>query len=159
MIVVSDTSPVSYLHQIGQLALLSELYGRVLVPPTVASELRAASNLHRNLDWSLLDVVAPQSPERVDSLLDELDRGESEAIVLALEQQAELLLIDERTGRDVASRLGIRRTGLLGVLIEAKRRGLVSRVTSEIDRLVSQTTFRISPLVRAEVLRLAGESR
>jgi hypothetical protein len=157
VIVVSDTSPVSYLHQIGQLALLTELYGRVLVPPTVAFELRRAPNLHGNLDWSLLDLVAPQSAERVKSLLDELYRGESEAIVLALEQQAELLLIDERTGRDVASRLGIRRTGLLGVLLEAKRRGLISRVTPEIDRLVSQTTFRINPVVRAEVVRLAGE--
>ena len=157
MIVVSDTSPLRRLHPIGRLTVLRDLYGRILVPPTVASELRAAPHLHECLDWSLLEVLAPRSPERVQSLLKELDRGESEAIVLALEQQADLLPIDERTGRDVASRLEIRRTGLLGVLLEAKREGLISSVTSEIDRLVGVTTFRIDPLVRVEVLHLAGE--
>jgi hypothetical protein len=157
VIVVSDTSPVSHLHQIGRLSVLTKLYGRVLVPPAVAVELRAAPHLHESLDWTVLEIVAPRSPERVDSLLGELDRGESEAIVLALEQQAELLLMDERTGRDVASRLGIRRTGLLGVLLEAKKQGLISSVASEMDRLARETTFRIDPLVRVEVLHLAGE--
>lgn len=71
----------------------------------------------------------PEAARRVEELLAELDRGESESIVVALEVGADLLLIDERTGRDVASRMGIRRTGLLGVLLEAKNAKLSRMIT------------------------------
>lgn len=100
----------------------------------------------------------PQSILRVEALLAELDRGESEAIVVALEIGADLLLIDEKTGRDVAKRMGIRRTGLVGVLLEAKGRGLIVSVAEELNRLVEQTSFRIHPTVRTEALRLANET-
>lgn len=158
MIVVSDTSPLSYIHQVGRLSLLTVLYENIIIPPAVADELRAAPRLHETFDWSRVRIVSPEATRRVEELLNELDRGESEAIIVALEVGAELLLIDERTGRDVASRMGIRRTGLIGVLLEAKNRGFIASVSQEIDRLVAQTTFRIHPTVRAEALRLANEA-
>lgn len=88
---------------------------------------------------------------RVEALLGELDLGESEALIVALELGADLLLIDERTGRDVARRMGIRRVGLVGILIEAKNRGLIASVAEDLDRLVAQTTFRIHPTVRTDL--------
>ncbi|WP_256872887.1 DUF3368 domain-containing protein [Candidatus Entotheonella palauensis] len=155
---MSDTSPLSYAHQIGLLPLLHALYSEIVIPPLVEHELLAAPILHAELDWSRIRIVTPIATEQVEDLMNELDRGESEAIVLALELKADLLLIDERTGRNVARRMGIRRTGLLGVLLEAKHRGLLVSVAIVLDRLVTQTTFRIHPTVRAEVLRLAGET-
>ena len=158
MIVVSDTSPLSYAHQIGLLPILHSLYGEIVIPPAVEHELLAVPELHSGLDWLLLRIVPPRGTEQVEAFMDELDRGESEAIVLALELEADLLLIDERTGRDVARRMGIRRTGLIGVLLEAKHRGLITSVANSLDRLVAQTTFRLHPTVRAEVLTLANET-
>lgn len=157
MIVVSDTSPLSYAHQIGLLAVLHALYGEIVIPPMVEHELLAAPELHSGFDWSLIRIVPPRATEQVEDLIGELDRGESEAIVVALELEADLLLIDERTGRDVARRMGIRRTGLVGVFLEAKHRGLISSVADSLALLVAQTTFRLHPAVRAEVLRLANE--
>lgn len=158
MIVVSDTSPITYLHQIERFTLLRSLYGEVVVPPAVERELREAAPIHEGLDWSALRVVEPKNSGMVTSLSASLDLGESEAIVVASEIQADLLLIDEANGREVARRMGIRLTGLLGLLLEAKNRGLVSSLANELDRLQKDTSFRIRPEVRAEVLRLAGES-
>lgn len=158
MIVVSDTSPLSYLHQVGRLHVLSELYGEVIIPPAVEKELRTAEEIHAGLDWSLLRVISPKDRGKVDALLADLDLGETEAIVLAQELEADLLLIDEASGREVARRFGLRRTGLLGVLLEAKRNGIVPSLNGELERLLKETTFRLHPAVRSEVLRLAGES-
>lgn len=157
MIVVSDTSPLTYLHQIGRLSILKTLYGEIIIPPAVEAELRAAPQFHEDLDWTVLRVVAPNSTERLNELLVELDRGESEAIVVALELRADLLLIDESSGREASRRMGIPITGLLGVLLEAKGQGLVASVTDDIKTLVDSTTFRIQPEVRDEIQRLGGE--
>ncbi len=134
-------------------------YGEIVIPSMVENELRAAPELHAGFDWSLIRIASPIAKEQVEDLMGELDRGESEAIALVLELKADLLLIDERTGRDVARRMGIRRTGLVGVLLEAKHRDLISLVAKYLDRLVAQTTFRIHPTVRAEALRLANEAK
>nr|WP_244141990.1 DUF3368 domain-containing protein [aff. Roholtiella sp. LEGE 12411] len=86
-----------------------------------------------------------------------LDNGESEAIILALESKTDLLLIDERRGRAEVQRLGIRITGLLGVLLEGKTRGFVVAVKPLMDKLIEDSTFWISPPLYDRILILAGE--
>jgi predicted nucleic acid-binding protein len=87
----------------------------------------------------------------------ELDEGEAEAIVLTKELAADLVLLDERRGRVVASRLGLRFVGLLGVLIEAKQKGSIPAVKAVLDDLVAKAGFWVSQQLYARVLQAAGE--
>src|SRR5260370_3000357 len=125
MIVVEDTSPLNYFVQIGCESVLSSLYQRVLIPPSVLDELGHAA--------------APP-----DAALADLDPGEREAIQLAQEQRADLLLIDERLGRLVAKRRGSATTGTLGVLLAAAQKGLLDAAATY-QQLATKTNFRCSP--------------
>lgn len=100
---------------------------------------------------------SPADGKRVQDFCKTLDRAESEAIALALEVKADLLLIDERQGTETAHSLGLKTTGVLGILIQAKRRGLSGPIGPVLNRLVSELGFHISESTRSEVLRLAGE--
>ena len=164
MIVVSDTSPLCNLAIIGDLFLLQQIYERVLIPPSVADELaRGGEDDDRivgvlSLDW--IEVRQPTNLQQITKLENDnnLDRGEAEAIVLALELGADELLIDERLGRREATRLGLSITGLLGVLLVAKRRGLVVAIRPVMDDLINQAGFRVSNQLYAEVLLAANEN-
>ena len=153
MIVVSDTSPITTLMQIGKVALLHKLYGEVLIPETVRNEL---AQLHPTLP-PFFKCVPVGSRSRVEVLLAELDPGEAEAIVLAKETHAELLLIDEIHGREVAAREGLPYIGLLGVLDQAKLKGFIRSVREVLGEIENQTTFYISAEIKKLALQRAGE--
>lgn len=159
MIVVSDTSPLIYLARLQRLDLLRVLYGRIVVPPSVHRELASGASWEVALDaigdW--IEVIAPANLLRVQSLRETLDAGEAEGIALAEELGADLLLIDERSGREAAKRGGLRAYGVLGVLLEAKRSGAISLIGPELVRLRRETTFRASSAAFDDALRLAGE--
>lgn len=160
IIVVSDTSPIRALAFLEALPLLHSLYQQVLIPPAVAQELARPRRRFAATDLSNYPFIETRNPtddERINSLCRTLDRGESEAISLALEVKADLLLIDERQGTEAALSLGLRTTGVLGVLIQAKRRGMIGPIGPILNRLVSELGFHISEATRSEVLRLAGE--
>jgi|SRR5205807_2565541 len=154
MIVVADTSPLNYLIQIQCDTLLPELYGRIFVPSAVMQELghpRAPDAvktwLFRIPDW--IEVHVLHLPP--DTTLAYLDPGEREALQLAQEQHADLLLIDERKGRIEARRRGLTTTGTLGVLLAAGERGLVDPKAAY-QRLVTQTRFRTTATLQVKFL-------
>ena len=155
MIVVSDTSPVLNLSAIGRLELLRNLYGTVVIPPMVAQELKHNQFDPEATKWMVIQ--APKDCEAVQVLHDMLDPGESEAIVLAQELRADLLLIDERRGWKIATERLLPSTGLLGVLAEAKKKGLIEMCRPILDEMTKSAGFWIGKELRAKYLASLGE--
>jgi predicted nucleic acid-binding protein len=161
MIIVSDTSPLCSLQLINYLWLLREIYGKVIIPDVVSDELKNATNPDIkaicNLSWvkiqSVKDVKLAQKLQNQGGL----DRGEAYAISLAIELQADELLIDERLGRREAEKLGVSIIGLLGVLIIAKKRKLIFNVQEVMDNLITVAGFRVSNALYQKVLMLSDE--
>ncbi len=156
-VVVSDTSPLNYLIQIQCDHLLPALYGRVLVPAAVIREFSNVATpasvrawLSRTPEWLVIREVQAVP----DPALDDLDPGEREAIHLAMEEHADLLLMDERTGVRRARELGLVVTGTLGVLLQAARQGLVNLDAAL--RNLQGTAFRCTPRLIEELKRRAG---
>lgn len=141
MIVVSDTSALSNLAIVNHIWLLEALYQTVIIPDVVASELAAARNpiipAILQLDW--IQTQPFTNVQLANQLQQErgLDAGESSAIALALELQADDLLIDERLRRKEALRLGLSIIGILGILLVAKQRNLIPQVQPVMDNLIN----------------------
>jgi hypothetical protein len=161
-VVVSDTSPIRALEFLDRLDLLRILFGSILVPPAVAAELTRTGGHFRSIDVSHYDYLqarAATDQQQVASLLSTLDRGEAEAIVLAREVAADAILIDEADGREVArQQFGLRVIGTLGILLDAKKRDMVSAVRPLVDQLRDGLGFFVSEPLYREVLHRAGES-
>jgi uncharacterized protein len=162
LIVVSDTSPVLSLARIGRLELLRLLYEQVLIPSAVHDELLAATRqLPTPVDFDVLPwlvIARPTNRHHVEKLCEDLDIGEAEAIVLAIERHAHLLLVDERRGRRAATEAGLAVTGLLGVVAHAKRARLIDAAKPLLNELIGSARFWISPALYREVLDQLGES-
>ncbi len=153
MIVVSDTSPVTALITIGKVELLRELFAEVLVPETVRAELLRS---HPSLpDWLQTRRVSNQAA--VSDFTKRVDAGEAEAIVLAREIGADRLLIDERKGRRLAQAEGIHVIGLVGVVLLAKRKGLVPNARELMERLVNEAGVYLDPELIKSALKTVGE--
>lgn len=153
-VVVSDTSPLRYLVLIGEIDVLPTLYGRLMIPATVARELSHAKTPAAVRHWACqppawVDVVAVGEATPQPRWA-RLGGGERDALALALAHTADLVLMDDREGVDEARRLGIPVVGTLGVLDLAAQRQLLYLPTA-IAKLQA-TNFRISPRLVAELL-------
>jgi len=157
--VICNTSPLQYLHQIGQLSILPALVGSIIVPPAVIVELDAgiAKGLDlpqpENLNW--VKIQAPISAMAV-SLITDLGPGESQVLMLALEMPESVALLDDALARRVAIARAIPIKGTLGLLLDAKRAGHLSAVKPSLDML-QELGFRLAQQTRDAVLKLAGE--
>ncbi len=160
MIIVSDTSPISNLAAIGQLELLQKLYGNVIIPTAVYQEILNSGHTDpavlaiKSVNWIQTSSITNNT--LFQTLQNNLDIGEAEAITLAVELNADRLIVDERRGRKEAIRLGLRVTGILGILLAAKQQGLVSFIQPLLDDLIANG-FWIREELYAELLQLAGE--
>ena len=153
MIVVSDTSVITSLIHIGRASLLQELHGTVLIPTAVRQELlRTHVSIPAFIESRQINDLAMVARLKV-----KLDLGEAEAIVLAKETKADLLLIDEKLGRQVAVREGLRISGLLGLCVDARRIGEISSLRELVEKLELEAGFRVSPAVKEQAFLLAGE--
>jgi predicted nucleic acid-binding protein len=146
MIVIADSAPINYLVLIGESELLPVLYGSVAIPIAVLAELRSRGAPSQVREWvsnpPLWLRVETVDPAFVAHTAPDLDPREREAIALARQLQAELLVIDDRAGRREARRWDLTVTGTLGVLRTAAARGLI-QFREVIERL-QQTSFYIS---------------
>jgi len=140
MIVVSDTTPLIGLSSIGRLELLRELFDDVYIPQAVFDETVTsgreegkAKQAVAKANW--IHVVEVKDRLPVNILLDEMDLGEIETIVLASELNADWVLMDEKKGRRKLSQLNIPKIGTVGILLKAKQLGLVSNLKSELGSL------------------------
>ncbi len=148
MLVVADSSPLIGLCRIGMLHLLRETFNHVIVPEAVWRELTSddASNagVQELLEASWIERRSVADVRLVNLLRRDLGPGESEAIVMSREVAADFILMDERLGRSAAQRLGLRCVGLVGFLIEAKRRGLIADASEVANLLREKAGFWVS---------------
>lgn len=156
---ISDTSPIQYLFQCGLLELLPALYGTVVIPPAVVSEIQEGLicgvrlPAPKSLGW--FRVRAPKQT-RVLPLAGDLGPGEREVLSLAVETPGALAILDDSAARRWAANAGVRVIGTLGILVRAKKGGLLPAVRPVLDEL-DRLQFRLDPATREVVLRMARE--
>ena len=161
MIIVSNTSPIINLAAIGRLELLQQLYGKIAIPQAVYHEIaikgvgQPGAIEIQTFPW--FDRYQVHDAALVQQLKQHLDAGESEAIALAIEMQADQLLLDERRGRTIAKQHEISVIGLMGVLLLAKRQGLLETIRPVLYELRTVAGFWIDAELFKQVLESAGE--
>jgi len=157
--IVSNTSPLYYLHQIGRVDVLRDLFGNVYTTPQVVTELQAGKRQGLDIpnvseiEWMIIQEITV--PLFVD-LIPDLGKGEASVVALAIENPGSYVIIDDRLGREVAKAQQIQLTGTLGVLLLAKQRGLIMALTPLIPQLRLKG-FYCRKSVETEILHLANE--
>lgn len=150
-IVVSNSSPLIGLTQIQQLNLLENLFGNVLIPTAVASEITQSVKIPA---W--ISIKPLSQPIATQILATALGAGESEAISLTLEMGADLVILDDRAARRLAQSLGLNVIGILGVLLAAKNHNFITTVRPHLDNLKNYN-FHLAPDLYQKILLDAGE--
>jgi uncharacterized protein len=163
MLAVSNTSPISNLASIGRLALLRLQFPVLWIPSAVEGELMAHPNadalsaIQQALREQWIRTAAPPSSSLLGILKSSLHPGEAEAIALATDLRADIVVIDECEARQLATQAGLSVTGVLGILLRAKRAGQISAIAPEIRALRDKARFFIAPSLESAVLVAAGE--
>ena len=163
-LVVSDSSTLIHLAAIGRLSLLKEFYGHITVPPAVWREVvehggnrAGAMEVEQARQTGWIEVSAPEEAVFLQLLRRDLDDGEAEVIALAVERQADLVLLDESDARKTADVYGLSKTGIIGLLIRARQEGRIESLKAELDRLLHQGGFWVEERLYNRALDAVGE--
>lgn len=155
--VVSNTSPLITLAGVGLLELLPAVYGEIRIAEAVRDEYQAKRSASepdpKALTWLVVEAV---EPDRELAAIQGLGRGEAATIDSGAVLQARAVVLDDRLGRRIATERGLPVIGTMTVLLRAKQQGLIPAVGPVIATMLAQGR-RISPRLRAHVLRIAGE--
>jgi predicted nucleic acid-binding protein len=161
VIVVTDTSVVLNLCCLREEKLLADIFGTIIAPPAVAREFQRLANVDKRFSRlafpTFIRIVAPAGVIPSLSGNQKLHAGEIEALSLAIEQKADVVLMDESAGRSIAAGLGLPCIGILGILIQAKRSGLLPEIAPLLDKLQAEAGFWIAPSLRLRVLEMVDE--
>ena len=156
--IVSNTTPLISLMKISQIEILKKIYSEIVIPEAVYKEIEAGKHKEFYRDLSKIDWIKIQSikdKHSIDYFLD-LDVGEAEAIILATEIGADLIIMDEKLGRLHAKKAGIKVTGTIGVLIKAKEMGLIPKLRPLLLQLTKKNIW-ISDVLISQVCKTVDE--
>ena len=154
--VIANTTPLIALANIDRLELLHELYGTIIVPQAVVDEIISEPAKQRVRSATWIKVEAIQDPSQKDIFRARLHAGEVEVMILAREQNADLVIMDDNAAKKTAKFLGLNVTGTLGILLKAKKEGYLEMVEPIMNELILGGLF-ISDTVKGYVLKEAGE--
>lgn len=161
MTIISDTTPIISLIKINRLDLLEKLFEEVLIPEAVYRELTTNALFENEAKIvktsSFLKTSSVQNRKSLQLLqaVSGLDDGESEAIILADELKSDVLIMDERKGRKVAEKLGIKITGTVGVLLQSYSENMISsdEIKTYLDQL-KNSNIRLSESLIQKTLEM-----
>ena len=161
MIVVSNSSVLIALSTIQKLDLLKENFKKVYIPEAVWNEVVVRGEGEpgcqevKNAGW--IETKKIKNVNLVSAFDESLDKGEAEAITLALELSADLILLDEKDARLIAEKYKLKPLGTVGILVLAKKKNNIDNLKSELDKLINEGNFRISKDIYLRALKETGE--
>jgi predicted nucleic acid-binding protein len=148
-IIISDTSCLIILAKINELDLLQKMYGKIHTTMDIAEEYGDSLP-----DWIIIADVKDKTKQKLLEL--QIDRGESSAIALALENNESTIILDDNKARKVAWQLGLSYTGTIGIIIKAKLKGIIPTIKPILNK-IRQTDFRISDELERIAMKEAKE--
>ena len=157
--VIVNTTPIIALAGIGKLDLLKSLYGKIHIPEAVYNEVKGepeSTILQENLDWICVSSIRDDSQKKMYRA--KLHAGEVEVMIMAQEQDADLVIMDDNAARKTARYLGLTVTGTIGVIVRAKKEHLIASAADVITELMENGLY-VSDEIRQIALKEARETQ
>jgi predicted nucleic acid-binding protein len=156
--IISNTTPVLSLLKIEKLDLLNKLYGSISIPQAVYYEIEIGKDKEFYTDLNKIEWINIEKIQVNESklYLFDLDAGETEVLILAHEQRADLVILDEIMGRRYAQQMNFKLTGTLGILLKAKKLGYINKITPLLNELIDKGTW-LNPKLVEKIIKIAGE--
>lgn len=137
MIAVSNATPIISLASIRKIDLLEKMFGKIIVPRAVYNEIKAKDSWgYKEIDSALFEVETVRGNIYKELLLNQLDPGESETIILAKELNADVVIIDENLAYKIAQNSGMHPVRTLSILLAAKNKGIIDNVKPLLDEMI-----------------------